>query len=510
MDDDVETYVRALKKSADYLGKEINPIELAALIRRFKKLNPDADYRAIDWVGVWDPTLTYSELLDAFQLNYPGYRWREAEEVSEEAFEHMRRRKVEEVFETIKELDEEALRELFELLKKELEPETVEVPQEKPQETVVQEVTQAPTPVQEALTITFRVLEKYPVLPETRGFFEAFEMEEVDDYAEAAKKRVLEALQRGEKGVLPREDAFEDLLTFGLARVLCIAIGEPWLLKRWALAEASRMERFLHVETKELKELVLKTVLNIEAVDDRRFSDEFSYKVHLAEYLKLIRELSGPEWRLVNRMVHRGYVHLTEAEVVRLFRQLAYQRLSSTEGAPKITIRQLPAKLQEAAEDVMKELVKLRSSYAYETTTAPIPGDWPPCMQAIRNRIADASHKELFSFAAFLVNRGYTTEQILTMLAERPDFNERIARYQVEHIAGLRGSRTRYRPPSCQTMKSLGLCVEDGKYCPRWILNPLQYGTVKLVSPPILLSLRGYAQLLPPLLSPLCSSMSSS
>jgi DNA primase large subunit len=475
MDDDVETYVRALKKSADYLGKEINPIELAALIRRFKKLNPEADYRAIDWVGVWDPTLTYSELLDAFQRNYPMYKWKEAEEVSEEAFKHMRKRKVEEVAEVIRELDEEALRELFELLKKELEPETVEVPQEKPQETVVQEVTPMPTPVQEAPAITLGVLSRYPILPETRQFFETFAVEELEGYAEATKLRITEALQRGEKGVLPREDAFEDLLTFGLARVLCIAIGEPWLLKRWALAEASRMERFLHVETKELKEMVLKTVLNIEAVDDRRLNDEFEYRIHFSKYLQLIRELSGPEWRLVNRMLTGGYVYLTEAEAVRLFRQRAYQMLSSVENVPKVKIKNLPPKLQEAAEDVMRELVKLRSSYAYETTTAPIPGDWPPCMQAIRNRIADASHKELFTIAAFLVNRGYTTEQILMMLAERPDFNERIARYQVEHIAGLRGSRTRYRPPSCQTMKSLGLCVEDGKYCPRWIQNPLQY-----------------------------------
>jgi DNA primase large subunit len=473
----LEAYVRSLVKSADYLGKEINPIELAALIRRFKKLNPEADYRAIDWVGVWDPTLTYSELLDAFQRNYPGYRWREAEEITEEAFEHMRRRKVEEVFETIKELDEETLRELFELLKKELGPEAEIKPEalpEKPQEAVVQEVTPMPTLAQEAPTITLGVLSRYPILPETRQFFETFAVEELEGYAEATKLRITEALQRGEKGVLPREDAFEDLLTFGLARVLCIAIGEPWLLKRWALAEASRMERFLHVETKELKETVLKTVLNIEAVDDKRRSDEFSYKVHLAEYLKLIRELSGPEWRLVNRMVHRGYVHLTEAEIVRLFRQLAYQRLSSTESAPKVKIKNLPPKLQEAAEDVMRELVKLRSSYAYETVVEHAE-DWPPCMEAIRNRIADASHKELFSFAAFLVNRGYTTEQILTMLAERPDYDEKIARYQVEHIAGLRGSRTKYRPPSCQTMKSLGLCVEDGKYCPRWIQNPLQY-----------------------------------
>jgi len=466
MDEDVlETYVRSLMKSAEYLGKAVNYIELKSLIRRFMEFNPGADPRVIDWVGVWDPTLTYSEQVASFQQNYPGFRWREAEEITEEAFEQMKRRKVEEVFEAVKELDEESLRELLELIKRELGE--VEV---------IQEITPAPTILQETPipTITLEVLAKYPVFPETREFFETFEMEEVDDYAEAAKKRVLEALQRGEKGVLPREDPVEDLLTFILARVLCIATKEPWLLKRWALAEAARMERYLHVEAKELKELVLKTVLNIEAVDDRRLSDEFSYKVHLAEYLRLIRELSGPEWRLVNRMVHRGYVHLTEAEVVRLFRQLVYQRFSSTENVPKVSIKQLPPKLQEAAEDIMRELVNLRSSYAYETVVEHAE-DWPPCMEAIRARVAEASHKELFSFAAFLINRRYSTEQILAILSERPDFNEKIARYQVEHIAGLRGSRTKYRPPSCQTMKSLGLCVEDGRLCPKWIKNPLEY-----------------------------------
>jgi DNA primase large subunit len=468
----LEAYVRALRKSAEYLNKEINPIELKALIRRFMKLNPNADPRTVDWVAVWDDKLTYSELLDAFQRNYPGYRWKE-EEISEEAFEEARRRKLEEI---VRELDEDSLRELIELIKKELGEAVEEVPQteRKEQEAVViQEPTPTPSLVQEAPAITLKTLSKYPILQETRNLFEAFEVEQLDHLAEATKTRVFEALQRGEKGVLPREDAMEDLLTFALARVLCIAIGEPWLLKRWALAEASRMERFLHVEAEELKAMVLKELLNVEEVDDERLSDEFSYKVQLAQYLKLIRELSGPEWRLVNRVVHRGYVHLTEAEAVRLFRQLAYQRLSSTEGTPKVTIKQLPPKLQEAAEDVMKELVKLRSSY--EPVTVPASGDWPPCMEAIRARVAEASHKELFSFTAFLVNRGHTTEQILAILSERPDFNERIARYQVEHIAGLRGSRTRYRPPSCQTMRSLGLCVEDGKLCPKWIKNPLEF-----------------------------------
>jgi hypothetical protein len=76
VDEDVlEACVRSLVKSAEYINKHINPIELAALIRRFKKLNPEADYRTIDWVGIWDPTLTYSELIDSFQRNYPMYKW---------------------------------------------------------------------------------------------------------------------------------------------------------------------------------------------------------------------------------------------------------------------------------------------------------------------------------------------------------------------------------------------------------------------------------------------------
>jgi DNA primase large subunit len=474
----LEAYVRALRRSAEYLDKDINPIELKALIKRFMKLNPGADPKAVDWVGVWDPTLTYSELVESFQRNYPMYKWREDEEISEEAFKAMRRKKVEEVFEAVKELDEEALRELFELLKKELEPEAEIKPEpipEKPEKTVVQEV-KAPTLVQEAPTITLKVLARYPILPETKQFFEAFAVEELEGYAEATKLRIMEALQRGEKGVLPREDPIEDLLTFALARVLCIAIGEPWLLKRWALAEAARMERYLHVEVEELKKTVLKTGLNIEEVDEftaRKVGEEYSYRMHFAEYLRINRELTGPEWRLVNRTLTGGFVYLTEAETIRLFRQKAYKMLSSTENVPKVKIKSLPPKLAEAAEDIVKELVKLRSSY--EPVTAPAPGDWPPCMEAIRARVAEASHKELFSLTAFMINRGYSKEEILALLAERPDFNEKIARYQIEHIAGERGSRTKYRPPSCQTMRSLGLCVEGGRLCPKWIRNPLEY-----------------------------------
>jgi DNA primase large subunit len=420
MDEDVlDAYVRSLAKSAEYQGKFINYVELRALIQRFKRLNPDADPKTVDWVGVWDERLEYSELLEAFRRNYPMYRWVE-DGVTMEGFEDARKRRLERI---VRELDEDSLRELSRLIREELG-------------------------------------------------------EEVDSYAEAAKTRVLEAVERGEKGVLPREDPIGDLVTYALARVLCLAIGELWLLRRWALAEAARMERYLHTEEEGLRRVLLRRILSIEDADDgmvgRIGDDSYRYRLSVPEYLRVSRGLDSPEWMLVNRMVAGGHVYLTTPEAIRLFRQRVYQLLSSMEDAPRVDVRQLPPRMQEAAMDVVRVLVRLRSAYE-EPAAAPAPGDWPPCMAAIRARVAEAGHKELFSLAAFMINRGYTKEEILAVLASRPDYNERIARYQVEHIAGERGGGTRYRPPSCSTMRTYGLCIEDGKLCPRSIRNPLEY-----------------------------------
>jgi len=105
------------------------------------------------------------------------------------------------------------------------------------------------------------------------------------------------------------------------------------------------------------------------------------------------------------------------------------------------------------------------------------PETWPPCMKAIREKLLageNVSHFANFALASFLVNIGLKPEEILKLYANRPDFNARVARYQVEHIAGLKGSRTKYMTPSCGTMKTNGLCVKNGELCGR-IKNPLTY-----------------------------------
>jgi DNA primase large subunit len=160
----------------------------------------------------------------------------------------------------------------------------------------------------------------------------------------------------------------------------------------------------------------------------------------------------------------KGLVTLTRPEVIRLVREWLYDSFIQT--------KPLPTNWHpEEAKDVKEALQKRAAK-----TVAPAPSkEWAPCMVALRNRVADIGHFGLFALAAYMANKGYEVKEIVDVLRVRSDFDEKIARYQVEHIAGQRGSRVKYRPPSCQSMKTHGLCIEDGKHCPNNIKNPTQY-----------------------------------
>ena len=47
-------------------------------------------------------------------------------------------------------------------------------------------------------------------------------------------------------------------------------------------------------------------------------------------------------------------------------------------------------------------------------------------------------------------------------------------RHQIEHIAGLKGNRTRYTPPTCATLRTHGVCRDMDKIC-RTVVHPLSY-----------------------------------
>jgi DNA primase large subunit len=468
MDNEIRTIARRVFEKSSNIN---NYILLEGLIRRFIQLNPAADPSEIDWSAVWDNELSYDELVEEFARHYPMYRW-EDKRPSEEAYNGDRIKDV--AAEIATKLDVEDFDELIMELQK-IREEVLEdvrrleadIPVTEPQPQPVEQpqITAPAQPPEKSTGVgikpSLHLFAKYPFLKSAVPLLRAYKITNLSQEVRArAQERVLEAIERGEKGVLPKLDnPWVELLSFPLSRALVLYVDDDWLRRRWALAEAARVERLLHGESDEL----LLYVINDLGLKTKKTEDG-KWVIHFTTYLHLTRRLVvESRWKLVNRLVDKGLLSLTKPEVIRLVREWLYDSFVQTKPVP---VNWNPPEAKTIQEALQKRAAK---------TVAPTPSkEWAPCMVALRNRVADASHFGLFALAAYMVQKNHGIDEIIDVLRARSDFDPRIARYQVEHIAGLRGSRVKYRPPSCRSMKAHGLCIDNGKYCNN-IQNPLQY-----------------------------------
>jgi DNA primase large subunit len=461
---DNELIKRIARRVFEKSGNIRNYVMLEGLIRRFVELNPDADPESIDWSAVWDDMLSYEELIQAFKEQYPMYRW-DDKRPSDEAYGGDRVKDI--AAEVATKLDAEDFDKLIaelQRIKEEILEDVRRVEEEKQTERqqIIVPAQPPEKPTGTGIKISLSLLAKYPFLSSATPLLRVYRVTNLPrEVRGRAVERVLEAIERGERGVLPKLDnPWVELLSFPYARALVLYVGDDWLRRRWSLAEASRIERLLHGESDE----VLMHVVNDLGLKTWRTGEEI-WVMHFTLYLHLTKRLATePRWKLVNRMLDKGLVSLTRPEVVRLVREWVYENISQTKPTP---VNWSPEEAK-----IIRETLQRRAA----KTVAPAPSkEWAPCMVALRNRVADASHFGLFALAAYMAQKGYEVNEIIDVLRVRSDFDEKIARYQVEHIAGQRGSRIKYRPPSCQSMKTHGLCIEDGKHCPYNIKNPIQY-----------------------------------
>jgi DNA primase large subunit len=463
---DNELIKRIARRVFEKSGNIRNYVMLEGLIRRFVELNPDADPETIDWSAVWDDTLSYDELIQAFKEQYPMYRW-DDKRPSEKAYNGDRVKDI--AAEVATKLDAEDFDKLIAELQR-IKEEMLEDVRKVEAETLSQQpkveqpqmITQAQPPeTGVGIKPSLHLFAKYPFLSSAAPLLRTYHITNLPQEVRArAQERVLEAIERGEKGVLPKLDnPWVELLSFPLSRALVLYVDDDWLRRRWALAEAARVERLLHGESDELFLHVINDLgLKVKTEGGK-------WIMHFSQYLHLSKRLvTEPRWKLVNRLMDKGLVTLTRPEVIRLVRERLYDSFTQT--------KPLPTNWHPEEAKAVKEALQKRAA----KTVAPAPSkEWAPCMVALRNRVADIGHFGLFALAAYMAQKGYEVKEIVDVLRVRSDFDEKIARYQVEHIAGQRGSRVKYRPPSCQSMKTHGLCIEDGKHCPNNIKNPTQY-----------------------------------
>jgi DNA primase large subunit len=329
------------------------------------------------------------------------------------------------------------------------------------------------------LQLGIKDLVKYPFLAETGEYLrdKGFNLEQLghpdwQPIVEKAYGRIVVATTGQIYGSVVEdfENMDSEILSFVIAIVLLKSASIPTLIKRFSLAEARRSERYLQQDLQKKNETKLELPLKI-------MQDLFSVKVtikdddfiiSISDYLKRAVQFHEKEWKLVNRRVENGFVFLTARETVRLIRRELDGYINSKIQA--VNIPSIPETFRERVSDLIL-LARKFSEYVS------VSSDYPPCIKhaiEVLDKGENLPHSGRFMLATYLLSKGQTTDQIAPLFKNAPDYNERVTRYQLDHIAGSSGKGTKYSCPSCDKLKSENLCFEIPE-C-NGIINPIQFG----------------------------------
>jgi len=164
------------------------------------------------------------------------------------------------------------------------------------------------------------------------------------------------------------------------------------------------------------------------------------------------------DYRLINRNVKGGFVEITPREVIRLMEEGVKMRVESVGRFPNA-----PEVIRKNTERLMKLVPRTApSKMSFKE------GDNPPCIEKLletAKKHQNLGHQGRWTLVVYLINKGMPYEKILQIFSNFPDYDERIASYQIKHAI-----KREYSMPSCSMMLSYGLCIANCK-----IGNPLRW-----------------------------------
>ena len=333
-------------------------------------------------------------------------------------------------------------------------------------------------------------LAKYPFLneaalyvKETHFDLQEFDRGEMDFIINRSFKKIEDFLKVGESNY--KLEKFEiEILTFLASLLILKSVSVDVITKKFALLESMRFEKYLIDDLKnsfkdEKKRLVLfkifKEVFKIDVYSETKIS-EF-YKIRVIDYIRRSIVFHEQEWKLINRTVKDGYVYLTVTEVVRLFRnELSLIIVDKIKNMRLVTFpNQVVNKSQklksywESVNNRWSDSAGADNGFVSKNAVT------PPCIDHLYKNLNNGEnlpHSARLLFATFLLFSGKSIEEIVEIFKKLPDFNERITRYQLEHLSGKKGGSKKYFVPSCEKIKLENLCYET-EVC-KGIINPIQ------------------------------------
>ena len=264
--------------------------------------------------------------------------------------------------------------------------------------------------------------------------------------------------------------------------MLTIATGNSFIKKRYALAEAKRVYEDLKEENRD-HILEIARDLGWKLVLSQRNVSRLEFAVRFQDYLRSTTHLRDKKWKLINRVMSNGTVFLSVNETSRLLSEETRRHIEE-----RLEVKELPEfpkKIMNVAERIMKlSAEKIGKAEVEEFPKVMVQTAFPPCIAALYLAFSSGrhiSHMGRFALTSFLINIGMPSQNVIDLFKNISDFNEKMTRYQVEHIAGETGSRTRYIPPRCDTLQTHGICTDPDEVCRR-VRHPLAYYRIRLKS----------------------------
>lgn len=312
------------------------------------------------------------------------------------------------------------------------------------------------------------VLAKYPFLHDTRTYikdsgpsvdellhdlpYERARIISIERLDNALKNRDV-----GDRSLANESDCIMEILSYPLARMVVVCIGDPYFKKRYALGEAYHVYKHLLNEPTSFL-LTVAEELNLTMKHD---PEHDTIQIFYKDYLR-----NAPtrykEWKMVNRGINKGYLTVSRKDLARILLESLRERINE-----ELHNRECDTTITKVFAPDIKRFQNLLALQKKKTEAAPVGKlsveKLPPCMKDILSSIQsgeNVAHMGRFALVAFLSSLKLNTSEILKLFSTAPDYQEDKTRYQVEHITGA-SSSTEYKCPGCEKMRTYGICPVD-------------------------------------------------
>ncbi|UCD12941.1 MAG: DNA primase large subunit PriL [Thermoplasmatales archaeon] len=280
----------------------------------------------------------------------------------------------------------------------------------------------------------------------------------------------------GDRSLATKSDLMMEIFSYPLARMISVGVGDIYLMRRYALGEAYHaFKNLLNEQPLFLLEVSEELNINVEFVENKR-----NIKVFFKDYLR-----NAPtrykKWKMVNRDMENGYVHISTRDLARLILESLRRRIEE-----ELATKKSSKAIEKAFSSDIKRFQNMVKKHKKKTEAMPLGKlsieKLPPCMKDILKAIQageNVPHMGRFALVSFLNSLQLNTEEILKLFSNAPDYQEERTRYQVDHITGTSSSKS-YKSPGCEKMRTYGICPVDkmDDLC-REIYHPISYYSAK-------------------------------